>query len=31
MRQHLALASGVDLTHSVNLHGQWVGAIQLDW
>lgn len=33
MRQHLALASGVDLTFSiiiVNLHGEWVGAILLD-
>ena len=30
MRQHLALASGVDLTFSVNLHSEWVGAILLD-
>ena len=34
MRQHLALASGVDLTFSmiiiINLHGEWVGAILLD-
>lgn len=34
MRQHLALASGVDLTFSiiiiVNLHGEWVGTILLD-
>lgn len=34
MRQHLALASGVDLTFSIiiiiNLHGERVGAILLD-